>query len=320
MSKKKKAKKSHGFRNFLIFLVLIIIIASGIFAALVYENGGGLRGVLLTLIGSNAKDLSELDTIYILLMGVSTDIDTQLTDTIILCGYNPSTNQAAMLSIPRDTFVGSNKYSAKASQKINCLYAKGAESTVSAVESITGIDIDYYVVVKTDALVEIVDLIGGVEFDVPIDMEYDDPTQDLHISLQAGLQTLNGEQAEMLVRFRHNNDGTTYSDEYGGNDYGRMRTQREFIKAAISQTLKLKNILKVNLISKTIFNNIETDMELSDILPYLPYAVDIDVDNIIAEQLPGESEYQNGVWIYVHDKTETASLVSEITSTLEGIE
>ena len=71
--------------------------------------------------------------------------------------------------------------------------------------------------------------IGGVEFDVPIDMEYDDVTQDLYIHLDKGYQKLDGEQAEQLVRFRKNNNGTSYPYEYGDNDIGRMRTQREFL-------------------------------------------------------------------------------------------
>ena len=106
--------------------------------------------------------------------------------------------------------------------KINALYQKSPQKTVEAVENLTGINIDYYITVKTSALIEIVDAIGGVDFDVPINMDYDDDTQDLHIHLKAGQQKINGEKAEQLVRFRHNNNGTTYSAEYGDNDEGRM--------------------------------------------------------------------------------------------------
>ena len=67
----------------------------------------------------------------------------------------------------------------------------------------------YYVVISNNALVQLVDEIGGVEFDVPIDMNYDDSTQDLAIHLKKGVQKLNGEQAEGLVRFRKNNNGTS---------------------------------------------------------------------------------------------------------------
>lgn len=314
---RKNKKKKSGFKGILILLILISIISGVVFGIKIYENGGGLQGLLLTTLGASKKDLEDLDTIYVLVMGVSTDLEKDLTDTIMLCGYNPKTNQAMMLSIPRDTFTGKNKNRARASEKINSLYSKGVDESIEAVEEITGIDIDYYAVVKTDVLIDIVDLIGGVEFDVPIDMEYDDPTQDLHIDLEKGVQIIDGEKAEMLLRFRHNNDGTTYPAEYGDNDYGRMRTQREFLKATISQTIKFKNITKIKSLSEAIFDNLETNLKVEDVLPYMPYTVNIDLDNIVMEQLPGESELCNEIWIYIHDKEDTEQLIEEITNRLE---
>ena len=192
----------------------------------------------------NVADVTvDEDPIYVLLLGYSTDEGLTLTDTIMLLGYNPQTQKAFMVSIPRDTFVGTNLLKATSYDKINALYSNyGAEDTIEAVEEITGVDIDYYVAVNTDVVIDIVDIIGGVEFDVPIDMDYDDSSQNLHIHLDAGLQLLDGEAAEGLLRFRHNNDGTTYDTEYGDNDYGRMRTQREFIAAAIEQCLEANSL------------------------------------------------------------------------------
>ena len=316
MSKKKK--KKHGFFKIFFLILIIVSIVAGVKLGVgIYENGGGLEGFLVTTFGTGRK-LEDLDTIYILLMGVSTDLSNDLTDTIMVCGYNPKTDEAMMLSIPRDTFIGKNKNKAKGTDKINYLYTKGPESTLEAVEEITGMQIPYYAVVKNDVLIQIVDVIGGVEFNVPIDMKYDDPTQDLHIDLKKGLQKINGEKAEQLLRFRHNNDGSSYPVEYGDNDYGRMRTQREFIKATISQTIKFRNITKINSILKTIFNNVETNLGLEDIFSYIPYASDIDLDNMSMEQLPGQSELCNGVWIYVHDEKATEKLVTEIQDRLEN--
>ena len=283
----------------------------------VHENGGGVQGLLLTTLGANKVELEQLDTLYILVLGVSTDLQKELTDTIILCGYNPKTNQAMMLSIPRDTFVGADKNSAKGSEKINCLYSKNVQKTVTAVEKITGVDINYYAVVNTQALTEIVDVIGGVEFNVPIDMKYDDPTQNLHIDLSKGVQMIDGKKAEMLLRFRHNNDGTSYPAEYGDNDYGRMRTQREFIKSTISEIIQFKNITKIKPLLNTIFENLDTNLTVDEALPYIPYLVGIDLDNIITEQLPGASELCNNIWIYIHDKNSTKKLMGEIINTIE---
>ena len=84
--------------------------------------------------------------------------------------------------------------------------------------------------IDNQALIKLVDTIGGVKFYVPRDMKYDDPSQDLHIDLKQGMQTINGEKAEQLLRFRKGNHGETYSEEDGGsNDLGRMNTQRNFM-------------------------------------------------------------------------------------------
>lgn len=314
--KTKKRKKS-GLKSVFGLLILISIIAGVLFAIQIEQNGGGLKGFLLTTLGANKKDLENLDTIYVLALGVSTDLDSNLTDTIMVCGYNPKTNQAMMLSIPRDTFIGKNKNRAKGNDKINSLYAKGVDNTVEAVEELTGIDIDYYAVINNDLLIQMVDVVGGVQFDVPIDMDYDDPTQDLHIHLKKGMQLIDGEKAEQLLRFRHNNDGSSYPYEYGDNDYGRMRTQREFMKATMKQAIQPSNMLKFKDIAGTIMKNLETDMKIEDILPYVPYTMDIDFDNIRTEQLPGESELCNKVWVYIHDESATEELVKELKNMLE---
>ena len=313
----RKAKKKKGPIRRLIgkiftLLFLTVIIVGILFYFKVKENGGGLQGIVATLLGQSIEDIQNLKTINILLLGVSEDLDSRLTDTIIVCSYNPQNQMASMISIPRDTFVGKNKETAKGSQKINALYSRGVDKTVKAAEEITGIDIDYYIVVKTSALIEMVDVIGAVEFNVPIDMDYDDPTQDLHIHLKKGMQKINGEKAEQLLRFRHNNDNTSYPAEYGDNDYGRMRTQRAFMTETVKQTLTLKNITRAKMIVDTIFDNIETDLELDDLLPYVSSAVNFSTDNIISNQLPGVSDKYNNIWFFIYDKKETKTMVSEV--------
>ncbi len=316
--KKKKGPIRRFFGRIFTLLILTIIIVGVLFYFKVKENGGGLQGVVATLLGQSIEDIQNLEPINILLLGVSEDLDSRLTDTIIVCSYNPQNQMASMISIPRDTFVGKNKDTAKGNQKINALYSKGVNKTVEAAEEITGIDIDYYIVVKTSALIEMVNVIGAVEFDVPIDMDYDDPTQDLHIHLKKGMQKIDGEKAEQLLRFRHNNDGTSYPAEYGDNDYGRMRTQRAFMTETVKQTLTLKNITKARMIIDTVFDNIETDLELDDLLPYVSSAVNFSTDNIISNQLPGVSDKYNNIWFFIYDKKETKKLVNELEQKMQS--
>ena len=236
-----KKKKKHPIRNFFIFIFLIILIIGIIFYKKVQENGGGIQGILCTILGQSVEDLDNLEPIEVLLLGISEDLDSKLTDTIIVGSYNPQEQSINMLSIPRDTFVGKNKNTAKGSDKINSLYSrKGINSLLETVNKITNNDIKYYAVINNQALINLVDTIGGVNFDVPIDMNYDDPTQNLHIHLKKGYQLIDGEKAEQLLRFRHNNDGTSYPSNYGDNDFGRMKTQRAFIEETLKQLIDIK--------------------------------------------------------------------------------
>lgn len=83
---------------------------------------------------------------------------------------------------------------------------------------------DYTVCVNLQGFTALVDAIGGVDFEVPINMDYDDPIQGLSIHFKKGMQHLSGADALRVVRFRHNNDGTGY----GSEDLGGCRPSRSF--------------------------------------------------------------------------------------------
>ena len=320
-NRENKRRKKKTWKKVLLVILFILIIVIGWFAYRTYKNGGGLSGMLATVVGHDENTKKNLKEIKVLVLGVSTDLDSELTDTIMVASYNPNTQKANLLSIPRDTFTGKNKSRATASQKINSLYNinKNPEKTLEAVNELTGLDIKYYVVVKTEALIEVVNAIGGVEFDVPIDMKYDDPTQDLHIDLKAGLQKLDGNKAEQLLRWRHSNTKngvmTTYPSEYGNDDFGRMRTQRDFIVATMKQTLKPGNIFKIGQLLEIANKNVETNIELSLAKDYVPYAVEFNTDEIKTAVLPGTTpdvKETNGVSIFVVNKTEAKELINSM--------
>lgn len=321
-NRENKRRKKKTWKKVLLVILFILIIVIGWFAYRTYKNGGGLGGMLATVVGHDENTKKNLKEIKVLILGVSTDLDSELTDTIMVASYNPNTQKANLLSIPRDTFTGKNKSRATASQKINALYNinKNPEKTLEAVNELTGLDIQYYVVVKTEALIEVVNAIGGVEFDVPIDMKYDDPTQDLHIDLKAGLQKLDGDKAEQLLRWRHSNNikgvgMTTYPAEYGNDDFGRMRTQRDFIVATMKQTLKPGNIFKIGQLLEIANKNVDTNIDLSLAKDYIPYAVELNTDEIKTAVLPGTTpdvKETNGVSIFVVNKTEAKELIDSM--------
>ena len=292
----KKTKKKHiVLKIFLAIIFIIILFVGGFVGYSAYKHGWGMKGLIQTAIGQDEKKLKDLDPFTVLLLGVSEDISSKLTDTIIVASYNPKND------------------------KINALYQSSPQKTMAAVNKLTGLDIQYYVVINNNALVQLVDEIGGVEFDVPINMDYDDSSQDLYIHLKAGPQKLNGEQAEWLVRFRKNNNGSSYPASYGDNDLGRMRTQREFLTEVAKQTLQLKNITKIGSFVDILKQNVQTNISnWSIIKDYVAYAVDFNTENIEAASLPGEADYYNKLSFFIHNEKQTKALVDELFTKQNG--
>lgn len=317
---KKKKKKSGILKKVLLFILILLLGFAGFIGYRTYANGGGMQGLLSTLVGNDEKTLEQLEPIQILLLGVSTDIDVKMTDTIIVATYNPKTQTASLLSIPRDTYVGKDYSKGSASEKINALYhQKGIETLKDKVNEITGLDIKYYMVIDNEALIKLVDVLGGVDFEVPIRMLYHDLTQDLTIDLQQGMQKLDGAKAEQLLRFRKNDDGTGYPVSYGSDDIGRMKTQRNFMIATAKQTLQAKNIFKIREIIDVLYEYVETNLSISSIKAYIPYAVEFNLENLQSVVLPGVSvgPTQQGslyapYWFITINKKEAKELINEL--------
>ena len=320
--KNRKNKKKHRIlKAFLVIILILIALIGGFVGYSVYKNGWGVKSLIQTAMGQSEKKLQNLEPFTVLLLGVSEDISSKLSDTIIVASYNPKTQKAILLSIPRDTFIGTNKNKANSYDKINALYQKSPEKTLDTVNKITGLNIKYYAVISNNALAEVVDTIGGVEFDVPIDMNYDDSSQKLSIHLKKGMQKLNGEQAEGLVRFRHNNNNTSYPSSYGDNDLGRMRTQREFLKEVAKQTIKLKNITKIGSFVDILKENVTTNItNWSLIKDYIPYAIDFNTENLEMANIPGTTDSlgPNNLSFFVYDKSATEKLVKELFEKQNG--
>ncbi|MEI3363967.1 MAG: LCP family protein [Oscillospiraceae bacterium] len=129
-----------------------------------------------------------------------------------------------------------------------------------------GFEPDYQVIVEWNAVGEIVDAMGGVWFDVPRDMNYDDPYQDLHIHQEKGYRLLSGDDAMQVLRYRHDNRKNGVTLGYPDGDLGRIKTQQAFLTAMVEQLLKLENITKVNEFARVFQENVETDLTFQNIL------------------------------------------------------
>lgn len=158
------------------------------------------------------------------------------TDTIMVGRIDTETHKIDVVSIPRDTMVNVSW----GTKRVNTYYSSdlvsggnGIDGLMKGIRDLVGFDIDCYAVVDLEAFVELVDAIGGVDYDVPIDMYYYDPSQGLNISIPAGMQHLDGETAVKVVRFRSG---------YATADIGRIGTQQDFLMSVAGQMLTLGNI------------------------------------------------------------------------------
>lgn len=325
-NKEKKSVVGKIFKFILLLLLIAIIVYVINFAIQYFKHTKNMEGkeydpLSAVALGIDPQKLKEVERLNVLILGESgiPGEDYKLTDSIMVASYNPQTQQASLLSIPRDTYVGKkDKNTATsnylASYKINTVYRNGTNipETIECVNNITGLNLDKYLLIDTDAIIEVVDAIGGVTFDVPIDMDYDDLAQDLHIHLKAGEQLIDGEKAEQLLRFRHNNDGTSYPSEYGDNDIGRMRTQREFIQVTAKQLLRVENVTKVLNLMDIVFKNVKTNLDMETLKYYIPYIFKFNTSNIVSDTLPGTPEKCNGIWIYTANKTQTKQVIEDL--------
>lgn len=294
------------------FTVIGGAVAGGVWvASLVLANPGGLGqnsqeqnniGKNWNSEGSSKSTQEKQKVLNALLLGV--DSEGYRTDVIILAQYNFDTKKVNMLQIPRDTKVQTSR----PDKKINAAYAFGREEELfKRVRNLLGIDVDKYVLVNLDGFRRLVDEIGGVEVYVPFDMDYDDPVQSLHIHLKKGKQVLDGEKAEMFVRFRKNNDGTGYPD----GDVGRVKAQQQFISAAITKVLSLKNIFKIPKLVAIVSSNVKTNFESYEMVKYAGEALQFDRSNINMMTLPGEGDYIGGISYYIHDPVATQQVMKE---------
>lgn len=273
----------------LLIFTIIIICSINLYANITEQH-------LIRADGSKEIVQGKKEYISALICGVNDN----LTDMIMYVKYDVKNGKLFILSIPRDTYV-ENEYCY--GNKINAIYrGKNIVPLVNEVQKLLGENIDYYVIFDTKLVNELVDEIGGVKVEVPFDMKYDDPTQDLHIDLKAGTQILNGKQAEGFVRFRHNND---MSVAYAMGDLGRIETQQEFMKAFAKEMINPVNIFKIKSIVSLVLDETKTNITVDDIIRYVLDVAKLDISNIITKIASGTPKYINGISYFLLDEEKT---------------
>lgn len=295
--KRRKRKHGAGWRIVLILLVLFVAACVGVHVFWAKqpaaEQGLGTR-----------RD----GCATILIAG--TDSGGYRTDTMMLLSVDREAGKISLVSIPRDTLI----YCEYSVPKINSAYGwsgggeEGMQELLKRVGEIVGFVPDGYVVVDLTGFQQLVDLMGGVKFDVPMDMCYEDPSQGLHIDLSAGEQVLTGETAMQLVRFRSG---------YTTADLGRVDVQRQFVSAALDQWVSVRSVFKLPAALRLLSQATQSSLSTANYIWLAESVLLCDRSNIQMRTLPGAATDIAGGSYYVLDAVGVAQTVNECCNPYE---
>lgn len=233
-----------------------------------------------------------------------------LSDTMMLISFDPFKPSIDILSVPRDTYHYVPGYESAAQKKMNAVYGFGGENggpegLRKSMSEFLGVPIDHYVKVDMEAVVGVVDTLGGYEVEVPYDMKYTDRAGGFRVDLKKGYQVLSGDQALGFLRFRKNNDETILE-----GDVVRIPRQQAFVKAMINKAVSGNLTAVLNTIIGSEY--VVTDLSFEDTLTYGLKAATLKPDDIRMFTVEGEARNMDGASYWIHDS-------EKLTDTLEQI-
>lgn len=262
--------------------------------------------------GEGDSYIRNKDIVNFLIIGQ--DLESWKTDVMMLVNFNMKEGSLSILQIPRDTFVSSDfmrgkinnlmykksldAYDTKANPTAKERIAAGMSGAAEFLEKSLCVQIDGYALINLEGFRNVIDIIGGVHIDVPYDMKYEDPDQDLYIDLKAGPQVLDGEKAEMFVRFR---SGLVQGD------IGRGDAQKIFL-AALFKELKGIKISSVPALVGEAFEHVTTDLDTAEIIFYVKELTKVDMAKVSMMTLPGAAP---NTAHYVMHRADVLNIVNE---------
>ncbi|MEZ0536149.1 LCP family protein [Caldicellulosiruptoraceae bacterium PP1] len=313
---KTKIKLKKQTKIFLISFLATIAVFFLIIAILfkIYSSGNNnslppiISGIFDKMGTVSDQEMKDNLPLNILLLGADSR-EAGRSDTMMLITIRKDLS-VNIISIPRDTKVqieGKPGYN-----KINAAFAYGKEKlAIKTVEELLNIKIDKYISVNYEAVKKIVDLVGGVDVDVPFHLYYVDttPNKELYIDIPAGKQHLNGEKAIQFLRWRHNSNGKEYGP---GGDLGRIELQKKLINSLIDKMLLPQNIIRFPIIINTVSKYTEQNFTRGEIMWFAENAKKINRDLMVMTTLPGKPQWIDKVSYYINDTQETKKLVEDI--------
>jgi LCP family protein required for cell wall assembly len=313
-------KRKKVLRVVLITIAAVLLVGGGVAWAYLNNISSRLNDGVDSALRGQLTETTGSDPFYMLLLGVDKSEEraesseygaadsNYRSDSMMLVRVDPQNKQLTLVSLHRDTLMD---FGENGKQKLNAAYSIGGPSyCVEQISKFAGVPISHYAEIDFDSFCSIVDQIGGIEVDVPI--EIDDESYTGH--LDAGLQTLNGEQALILARSRH-----AY-DDYGDGDIYRAANQRMVIAAIVKKVLASDMATMTSTIS-TMADSVTTDMSLTDILSLANQFRGFDIDNNVYSGMePTTSLYQNSTWYELCDTTAWKKMMSRVDQGLSPYE
>ncbi|HLR55021.1 MAG TPA: LCP family protein [Pseudogracilibacillus sp.] len=238
-----------------ILVIILLLLGVGVYAFTVYNKAKStVNDKMQSQVDSidtslTKKKLNETEALNVLLLGIDSEEDQAgRSDAIMVMRLYPETDEMEIVSIPRDTrteIVGKGK-----EDKINHAYAFGQEDmAVATVENFLDIELDYYVAINMDGLVELVDELGTITVDNEVewsDKGYDFPT---------GSVEMDGDKTMSFVRMR--------KDDPEG-DFGRTTRQRKVIEGILQEGASVGSVPKIKSMTEVLGNNMSTNMDFAD--------------------------------------------------------
>ena len=291
-------KSKYGIVKYILILIVVFILSGMVgafFANALIDNKSDYK--------ENEKKglLVARDKATVMIMGVDERADdVGRSDTLMIATLDPEKNQAAILSVPRDTRV---KISGHGFDKINAAYAYGGRQlTQKTIENLLNTHIDHYIKINIHGFTKIIDALGGIDIDVEKRMYYEDPWDDdggLYIDLQPGMQHMDGKTAITYVRYR---------DEEG--DIGRIKRQQNFMKAVMDKLVSPTIIPKLPSIVSAVSDSVETDMSVSEILSFIGTLQEAKNNGLKSDMIPGKPVYIEDVSYWVPDIKKTRQILA----------
>jgi len=255
----------------------------------VFNNNGGEDNIVVEdNLTPLQKAYSDENIVNVIILGM----EGQRSDTVFVANFNRNTREVNFISIPRDTYYYQEGFERAVDRKFNSVFGRqGVVGAINASEEILGgMPIHNYIRLDYRAVEEIVDVLGGIQVNVPFHMEYKDTTKgsELFVDIPEGNQLLDGKTAIGYLRYRHGNEDENgnITSGYPDGDLGRIKAQQDFVNRVIKKSLSLK----LPQVVEKAFKYLKTDITLTEMLSYGVDATSIEMDNVNFYTLPGKAE------------------------------